>query len=100
MKIGELYDLLGKAIEKDEFCKNCDIEFWLKLQDDEIPCYIDSIGQFSVIPDITLTVAPNSNKIYSTRELTKEEYDYKTKYDNILKANTRIINLLENTLHM
>lgn len=34
---------------------------------------------------MTITVSPNGRKIYSSKELTKEELDLKTQRDNLVK---------------
>lgn len=94
MKIIELYNLLDKAIKDNENCKECDIEFWLHLVDDNVLCSLESIGQYGVIPDITIAVKPNNNKIYSSNELSEENLNYKKKYENLKNKIIRASNIL------
>lgn len=94
MKIIELYNLLDRAIKDNESCKECDIEFWLHLTDDTILCSLENIGQFEVIPDITITIKPNDDKIYSSNELSEEDLNYKKKYENLKNKIIEASNIL------
>lgn len=83
MTIKELYDNVQQAYNKTKDASSCDVEVWLQLEDKSIPCEITSIGQYNIIPDMTLTIKPIDDKIYSTKPLTPEEIDYKQKYEKL-----------------
>lgn len=92
MKIKELKEYIDEAYTRG---KECDVEFWLKLEDDVIMCDLESIGQFNIIPDMTITIKiADEQKVYSTKKLTKEQIDYRKKYEELSKTLEEIRALL------
>lgn len=96
MKISELYAYIEQAMGENKQNADCDVEFWLHLQDTQVICELESIGQFNVIPDMTITIKPNDNKIYSSKELSKEELEFKQKYENLQKRIEKVSYILLN----
>lgn len=94
MKIKELYDCLEQAIGEDKKFGECNIEFWLQLEDEEVMCDVCDVGQYHIIPDMTITVKPESDKIYSTEPLSKEQLDYKKKYEDLKEVINNIRRLI------
>lgn len=82
MKIKEFKKYVDEAYKNG---KDDDVEFWLELENEGVMCELKSIGQFHIKRDMTITVSPNGRKIYSSKELTKEELDLKTQRDNLVK---------------
>ena len=72
MKIKDFKKYVDEAYKNG---KDNDIEFWLQLEDEEVMCELESIGQFHIVRDMTITVKTIGNKIYSSKELTKEQLD-------------------------
>ena len=85
MKIKELKELIDKAYENGE---GCDVEFWINLDDGtDILAELESIGQFHFVPDMTLTVKPanTDNKIYTTKIIDEEQFNYRDKYNHLVE---------------
>lgn len=92
MKIKELKQFIDEAYKKG---KENDVEVWLRLDDgEEIIGEIESIGQFNIVPDMTITFKPAGDKIYGSRPLTKEQLDYKRKYENLQKKINKFLDLV------
>lgn len=92
MKIAELKKYVDAAYKKG---KDCDVEVWIELEGSSILGEIESIGQFNFVPDMTLTIKPKgNNKIFSTKPLSKEQFDYKQKYEKISKKLEKLKGIL------
>ena len=77
MKIKELKEIVDKAYKNGE---ENDIEFYIELNDTTIMCDLERVGQFHIIPDMTITFKISSEtKIYSSKPLTKEQINYRKK---------------------
>ena len=90
MKIKELKEFVDKVYKIGE---DCDVEFWIELDDgNEILAELESIGQFHVIPDMTLTIKPmnKDNKIYTTEIIDEKQFDYRKKYQELCKKINKI----------
>ncbi len=94
MKIKELKQLVDKAY-KNSNKGEASIEIVLKLEDDYITCKIDSIGQYHVIPDMTIGIKIEGEKIYSSKKLTPKQLDYKRKYEELEKRLIEIKKIIE-----
>lgn len=95
MTIKELKNYIDKAYEVGP---EYDVEFWIKLDDGiEILADIDSIGQFSVIPDMTLSVKPKNSdlKIYTTKITDEEQFNYRKKYIQLKEQIQNLYNVLD-----
>lgn len=98
MKIKELKRYVDKAYKKG---KDCKVEVWFLLDDDtSIMCDIDSIGQFHIIPDMTITfkISDGNNKIYCSEPISKEQMDYRKKYNNLKREAEKISEILREML--
>ena len=90
MTIKELKQIVDKAYEKG---KECEVEFWINLDDGEnILAELEGIGQFSVIPDMTLTLKPSNkeNKIYTTKIVDEKQFDYRKAYQELTELISKI----------
>lgn len=93
IKIKKLKELVDNAYNNSNNGE-AEVECWLQLEDDCVLYDIDSIGQFHVIPDMTITFKPRTNKIYSSNILTEEQLNYKEKYEELKNRLDKIRNLL------
>lgn len=59
MKIGELYNILQKAIGENNKNKDFEVEFWLNDNKNETKLEFIECGQFSVFPDMTISLKLN-----------------------------------------
>ena len=84
MKIKQLKELVDNAYKNSKE-GNAEVDCWLQLEDDTVMCDIERVGQFQVIPDMTITFKPTGDTIYSYSELTEEQLDYKKKYEELEK---------------
>lgn len=91
MKIKDFKKYVDEAYKKGE---DNDVEFWLQLEDEEVMCELESIGQFHIVRDMTITVKPIGNKIYSSKELTEEQLDLKEQRDKVIKKLQKIESVL------
>ncbi|MBR6689738.1 MAG: hypothetical protein IKL65_00205 [Bacilli bacterium] len=92
MKIIELKELVDKAYEKG---KDCDVEVWLHLDDDEeVMGEIESIGQFDLVPDMTITFKTNEGKVFGSEPLTEEQLNYKNRYEKLKKKICKVSEIL------
>lgn len=91
MKIKDFKKYADEAYKNGE---DNDVEFWLQLEDEEIMCELESIGQFHIVRDMTITVKPIENKIYSSKELTEEQLDLKEQRDKVIKKLQKIESVL------
>ena len=85
MKIKELKDLVDKAYENGE---ECEVEFWIDLDDgSEILAELKEVGQFSFVPDMTITVKPCNEdaKIYTTKIIDQEQFEYRDRYNKLVE---------------
>lgn len=97
MKIKELKKYVDKAYENGE---ECDVEFWIELDDGQsFIADVESIGQFNLVPDMTITVKPKNegNKIYTTKIVDVEQFNYRDAYQTLVK-NLEELPLVENLL--
>lgn len=89
MRIAELKKYVDKAYKKGP---NCDIEVSIVLDDGTSTfATIDRIGQFNIVPDMTLIIKPEGEKLLTSRKMTEEELDYKRKYENLNKKINKFI---------
>ena len=98
MKIKELKEFVDKAYENG---KECDVEFWIKLDDGtDLLAELESIGQFYTIPDMTLTLKPSDKerKIYTTKIVDEKQFDYKKAYQKLVRKIQEIYQFEENIL--
>lgn len=51
--LGQLRRVLNQAYKNRKGCKNIRVEFWLN---DNVHLKLDRIGQFSVVPDVTISL--------------------------------------------
>lgn len=93
MKIKEFKKYIDEAYKKSDN-GNEEVEFWLQLEDEVVLCELESIGQFHIVKDMTVTIRPNENKIYSNKELTDEELNFKKQRDELIKKIQRIESVL------
>lgn len=96
MTIKELKSYVDNAYEKGE---NCNVECWIKLDDNtEVLADIDSIGQFSIVPDMTLCLKPlnTENKIYTTSIIDESQFEYREKYKKLCKKIINLYNDIDN----
>lgn len=79
MTIKELKDIVDKAYNKG---KDCNVEFYIKVNEDEsFMVDIDYIGQFGVIPDMTIGFTLTDDSIdLKSKKLNAKIVDYKKKY--------------------
>ena len=92
MKIKELKELVDKAYEKG---KDCDVEVWLHLDDDtEVFGEIERIGQFNIVPDMTITFKTNEKKVFGSEPLTEEQLNYKNRYEKLQKKINEALGIL------
>ena len=92
MKIKEFKKYVDEAYKNG---KDDNVEFWLELEDDSIMCELESIGQFHIVRDMTITIRPSGSKVCSTKELSDEQLDFKGQRDNLerkIQKIQRIIN--------
>jgi hypothetical protein len=61
MKIGELYNILQKAIGENNKNKDFEVEFWLNDNKNETKLEFIGCSQFSVFPDMTISLKLNSS---------------------------------------
>ena len=80
MKIKEFKKYVDEAYKNGE---NDNVEFWLELEDDSIMCELESIGQFHIVRDMTITIKLSGSKVYSSKELSDEQLDFKEQRDNL-----------------
>lgn len=93
MKIKELKEIVDIAYKNG---KNNDIEFYIQLEDLTIMCDVESIGQFHVIPDMTLTFKlSDDTKIYSSKPLTGKQIGYRKKCRKLEEKINAIYSILE-----
>ena len=98
MKIKELKEIVDKAYENG---KECDVEFWIKLDDGtDLLAELENIGQFGFVPDMTLTVKPSNNEknIYTTKIVDEKQFDYKNAYQKLVKKIQELYQFEENIL--
>ena len=98
MKIKELKKYVDNAYKKG---KECEVEFWIKLDDGtDIISELDSIGQFSFIPDMTITIKPKNNeqKIYTTKIIDEKQFNYRKAYLDLQKEIQRLYKFEENII--
>lgn len=98
MKIKELKRIIDKAYENG---KECDVEFWIKLDDGtDLLAEVEEIGQFSIVQDMTLTVKPSDNerKIYTTKIIDEKQFDYKNAYQKLVRKVQELNQFKENIL--
>lgn len=91
MKIKDFKKYVDEAYKKGE---DNDVEFWLQLEDEDVMCELESIGQFHIVRDMTITVKPIYNKIYSSKELTEEQLNLKEQRDKAIKKLQKIESVL------
>lgn len=101
MKIGELLEIVQTAIGVDSENADREVEFYIKLSDseDEIPIELDNVGQFGIIPDMTMTFEPaEGEKLISSAPLSAEQLDYKSRFNDLVsEINKSTTELLSNT---
>lgn len=98
MKIKELKEIVDKAYENG---KECDVEFWIKLDDGtDLFAELEDIGQFSIVPDMTLTLKPSDKerKIYTTKIVNEKQFDYKNAYQKLVRKIQELYQFEENIL--
>lgn len=98
MKIKELKEIVDKAYKNGE---ECDIEFWIKLDDGtDLLAELEGIGQFSIVPDMTLTLKPANDgaKIYTTKIVDEKQFVYREAYEKLFKEIQRLNEFKENIL--
>lgn len=93
MKIKELKDIIDKAYENG---RGCDVEFYLAVNEDEsFMVDIDYIGQFNVIPDMTIRFTLTDDSIdLKSKKLNAKTVDYKKKYRELKNKLDKIKNIL------
>lgn len=92
MKISKLKELVDIAYEKGP---DCDVEIWLHLDnDEEILCEIESVGQFNIVPDMTITFKSIDGKVISSEPLSEEQLDYKKRYNKLQQKINKALNVL------
>lgn len=98
MKIAEFKKYIDEAYKKG---KDAEVEFWIKLDDEtELIADLESLGQFSVIPDMTVTVKPSNNeqKIYTTKIVDEKQFNYREAYKKLVKEIKKLYNFEENII--
>ena len=98
MKIKELKEIVDKAYENG---KESDVEFWIKLDDGtDLFAELEDIGQFSIVPDMTLTLKPSDKerKIYTTKIVNEKQFDYKNAYQKLVRKIQELYQFEENIL--
>ncbi len=96
MKIVDLYNVLKEVCDKGN--GDCELEFWIKLDDGvSALAYVDSIGQYSVVPDMTITVSPTGaeGKIYTSDIPDREQFMFRSKYETILQLVSNLNNEIQ-----
>lgn len=79
MTIKELKDIVDKAYGKGE---DCNVEFYIAFNEDEqFMVDIDYIGQYGLIPDMTIGFALTDDSIdLKSKKLNAKTVEYKKKY--------------------
>lgn len=98
MKIKELKEIVDKAYKNG---KESDVEFWIKLDDGtDLFAELEDIGQFSIVPDMTLTLKPSDKerKIYTTKIVNEKQFDYKNAYQKLVRKIQELYQFEENIL--
>lgn len=93
MTIKELKDIVDKAYNKG---KDCNVEFYLQLNEDESAMVdISYIGQFNVIPDMTISFKLTNDSIdLKSKKLNAKIVDYEKKYRELKNKLDKIEKIL------
>lgn len=93
MTIKELKDIVDKAYDVGE---DCNVEFYLIFNEGEqFMVDIDYIGQYGLIPDMTIGLKLIDDDIdLTSKKLNAKEIDYKRKYKKLKNKLDKIENIL------
>lgn len=93
MTIKELKNIVDKAYAVGE---DCNVEFYIKVNEDEqFMVDIDYIGQYSLIPDMTIGFALTDDNIeLKSKKLNTKTIDYKKKYRELKNKLDKIEKIL------
>ena len=93
MTIKELKNIVDKAYDVGE---DCNVEFYIAFNEDEqFMIDIDYIGQYSLIPDMTIGFALTDDSIdLKSKRLNAKTVDYKKKYRELKNKLDKIEKIL------